>query len=385
MTRTVGHFRTQYLQITETFIYQYLTNHDRYEPYISAFYEENLDKFPFEPRYTIPQFDGTRPWDQLSRRLPETPFGHPFYRRVLEKHSPDIIHAHFGPTGAMLSTYRRDDRPLVTSFYGYDASEAVQQSDGVTDRLKAQYYKQLYKPLFRRGDLFFVEGPAMREKLIHLGCPSEKIKLQRIAIDTTQIQPRYPETIETVVMVGRFVEKKGMPDGIRAFAEVFSGTDVELRIIGGGATNGYSREELAKLASHCGIDDQVTFTGYVPYDAYLEEIRSCDVLLAPSKTAQSGDSEGGAPTVLLEAQAAGKPIVSTTHADIPYVVINDRTGLLTSPGEVHGLADSLGKLRDNSTMLAELGQNGRKNMVERHDVSSLIVDLENRYDSVRKQ
>lgn len=384
MNGTVGHFRTRYLQLTETFIYQYLTNHDRYDPYVAALYEENLDKFPFEPRYTLSEFDGTRPWDRLYRRLPDTPFGNPFYGRVIEKHSPDVIHAHFGPTGAMLSAYRRDDRPLVTSFYGYDASEAVQQSEGVSDRLKTQYYKQLYKPLFQRGDLFLVEGPAMREKLIHLGCPPEKIKLQRIAIDTSQIEPQYPETVDTVLMVGRFVEKKGMPDGIRAFAEVFADTDVELRIVGGGATDGYSRDELARLAANCGVSDQVTFTGYLPYDEYLEEIRSCDVLLTPSKTASSGDSEGGAPTVLLEAQAAGKPIVGTTHADIPYVVINGMTGLLTPPGEVRGLADSLGQLRDDPSLLSQLGQNGRENMIERHDVSSLVVDLENRYDSLRK-
>ncbi len=384
MNGTVGHFRTHYLKRTETFIYQYLTNHDRYEPYVSALYEENVDKFPFEPRYTLSEFDGSRPWDRFSRRLPDTPFGNPFYGRVIEKHSPDIIHAHFGPTGATLSAYRRDDRPLVTSFYGYDASEAVQQSQNVTNRLKAQYYKQLYKPLFRRGDLFLVEGPAMREKLIHLGCPPEKINLQRIAIDTTTIEPRYPETVDTVLLVGRFVEKKGMPDGIRAFAEVFADTAVELRIIGDGTTEGYSRAELAGLATDCGVRNQVTFTGYLPYDEYLEEIRSCDVLLAPSKTAASGDSEGGAPTVLLEAQAAGKPIVATTHADIPYVVSNGRAGLLTPPGEVRGLASSLSEFRDNPDMLSQFGRNGRENMIEQHDVSSLVVDLETRYDSLRK-
>lgn len=384
MTRTVGHFRTRYLQLTETFIYHYLTNHEKYEPYISALYEENLDKFPFEPRYTVPQMDDKRRWNRLSRRIPETPFGHPFYGRVIEQHSPDVIHAHFGPMGATLSAYRRDDRPLVTSFYGYDASEVVRQSKGITKRLKAQYYRRLYKPLFRRGDLFLVEGPAMREKLIHLGCPPEKIKLQRIAIDTSHIEPQYPKNVDTVLMVGRFVEKKGMPEGIRAFGEVFTNTDVELRIIGGNGTDGYSQGELSRLAEEYGIRSQITFTGFLSYEEYLDEVHNCDVLLAPSKTASSGDSEGGAPTVLLEAQAAGKPIVSTTHADIPYVVSNGWSGLLTPPGDVGGLADSLGQLRDNPGLLQQLGQNGRENMVERHDVSSLIVDLENRYDSLRQ-
>ena len=384
-TPTVGHFRTRYLPLTETFIYQYLTNYSRYDPFMCSLTEENLDKFPFQPRETLSARSPWQPkrwwYDAVHRTRLDTPF----YREVIERRDPDLIHAHFGPTGALLTPYRTVNRPLVTTFYGYDTSEVVSRGETVKQRLKRQYYLRIYRRLFDTGDLFLVEGPAMKEKLVRLGCPEEKVALQRIAIDTDRIEPAYPsgESPITAVMVGRFVEKKGMPDGIRAFAAAFEGTDAELRIIGDEGVKGYSEAELRALAEREGIDDQVTFTGFLDYEAYLDEVHSCDLLLAPSKLGSRGDSEGGAPTVLLEAQAAGKPVVSTGHADIPYVVADGETGLLSRPGDVEGLADALSRFRDNPDLFRAFGRQGRERMVRRHDIDELAPALEAKYDRIR--
>ena len=378
MSNTVGHFVSTYLPITQTFVYQYLTNHKHYEPFVCGTFAENLDLFGFKRRDIFMELSRLNPrfWAYGTlAKFDIRPISETYFPYIIDRREPDILHAHFGPVGADLQPYRTSNCKLITSFYGYDASRLIQQEK----EIQADYER-----LFQRGDLFLAEGPAMKEKLLNLGCPESKIEIQRIAIDTSRITPQYPDPDSTtqILMVGRFVEKKGMPDGIEAFASVFRGTDAELRIVGGEAE--YGQEKLERVAESAGVQDQVTFTGYLEYDEYLDEIHSCSLVLAPSKLAESGDSEGGAPTVLLEAQAAGKPIVSTTHADIPYVVDNETTGLLTSPNKVYGLSDSLTRLRDDPSLLARLGRNGRENMVERHDVSSLITDLETRYDSLRK-
>ncbi|MCU4800375.1 glycosyltransferase [Halobacteria archaeon HArc-gm2] len=377
MRRTVGHFVGTYLKPTQTFIYQYLKNHDRYDPFVAAARSRHLDRFPFDPRYVLTDLSRMNPRFWLYGALEKFDiYGleRTFYRNVIRQADPDVLHAHFGPMGLRLTEQRAPDRPLVTSFYGYDASQLVQGND----TLRASYLE-----LFEIGDRFLVEGPSMREKLVQLGCPEEKVSLQRIAIDTTRIEPQYPSVDNTfrILMVGRFVEKKGMPDGILAFADAFEDESAELRIVGG-QDGGYTEADLRDVAERQGVGQKVTFTGYLDYESYLKEVRNCDLLLAPSKRASTGDSEGGAPTVLLEAQASGKPVVATTHADIPYVVEDGSAGLLVTPGDVESLAGALREFGADPERMAAMGRVGRQNMERRHDIDRLAEQLEQRYDDL---
>lgn len=377
MSKTVGHFVDKYLRLTQTFVYQYVTNHHSYQPFVCSKFSENIDKFEFEPREIFIELPRWSPrfwmYGTLAkfdiRDISET-----YYPHIISHRDPDILHAHFGPVGVSLAPYRKQDRKLVTSFYGHDASKLVEEDEKIRDN---------YQRLFDRGDLFLVEGPAMQKKLLNLGCPRSKTMIQRIAIDMSQVNPQYPTEGSPlrILMVGRFVEKKGLPDGIKAFAKVFKDTDAELRIIGGEAE--YSREQLEHVAVSVGIEDQVTFTGYLEYEEYLEEVRQCSLLLAPSKRAESGDSEGGAPTVLLEAQACGKPVVATTHADIPYVVEDGKTGILAPPGNIPELADALQHCVNDHDRMVQLGQAGVHRMTERHSISNLAPALEKKYDEIR--
>lgn len=374
---SVGHFRRRYLPKTETFVYNYVTGHETYEPFVGGVQSENLDKFPFDQRHIFLEMSRLCPRFWLYGVLAKLDLlgvSRTFYRDVIRREDPDILHAHFGPEGVRLRHHRSSERPLVTSFYGADASALVNQDDSMRSK---------YRSLFEIGDLFLVEGPSMREKLLHLGCPEEKIALQRIAIDTDRIDPHPPAADGTwrILMVGRFVEKKGFPDGIRAFARAFGDLpDAELRIVGGGGSGRLSRSSLEETVADSDVRDRTTFLGYLDYDEYVAELAECDFLLAPSKIGESGDSEGGAPTVLLEAQASAKPIVATTHADIPYVVEEDVAGKLATPGNVEEIADCMRWFRDHPEELPDMGKRGRANMERHHDIRALIEKLESRYN-----
>jgi colanic acid/amylovoran biosynthesis glycosyltransferase len=138
------------------------------------------------------------------------------------------------------------------------------------------------------------------------------------------------------------------------------GVDVRLDIIG----DGPERPSLEQLRTELRLERAVSFLGLLPHSELGRTFASVDALVQPSRTAADGDSEGGHPTVILEAQAQALPVISTRHADIPMVVRHGETGLLVSENDVVELADALGAFEtlDRHSM----GTRARERALRRH-------------------
>jgi colanic acid/amylovoran biosynthesis glycosyltransferase len=108
-------------------------------------------------------------------------------------------------------------------------------------------------------------------------------------------------------------------------------------------------------------------------------MQNCDIIFQPSVTASNGDSEGGAPTILIEAQAAGMPVLSTDHADIPEIVLDGKTGLLAREGDVEDIAAKLQWLLQNRDKWREMGFLGREHVSKQHSIHDQIRLLEELY------
>ena len=161
----VAHIVECYLGLTETFIYDYLSAFRGVRPVIIARRLENLARFDLPREASLhlsPPSRGSAAWAvaAVKRRLGG---GDPHLEKILAREKVRLIHAHFGPTACTLfEVKRRTGLPLVTSFYGYDASMAPVLEE----------FRDRYRHLFEVGDVFLVEGPAMRKKMEALGCPS---------------------------------------------------------------------------------------------------------------------------------------------------------------------------------------------------------------------
>jgi colanic acid/amylovoran biosynthesis glycosyltransferase len=116
-----------------------------------------------------------------------------------------------------------------------------------------------------------------------------------------------------------------------------------------------------------------------PHDDVIARLVSSTVLIHPSVTASDGDSEGGAPTILLEAQAIGTPIVTTRHADIPYVVPEGPGVWLCDEHDVDALGRSL------VSALQTRVPSSAAHVTEHHDASKVVARLEDFYDAVAKR
>jgi colanic acid/amylovoran/stewartan biosynthesis glycosyltransferase WcaL/AmsK/CpsK len=154
-------------------------------------------------------------------------------------------------------------------------------------------------------------------------------------------------------------------------------------LIGDATDRPEDQEEKSRiLALLPGLEGVVRCLGFQPYSVLRETLLQHHLFLSPSRTARNGDSEGGAPVSLLEAQATGMPVLSTHHADIPEVVVNGKTGLLSPEYDLKTLTCNLTQLILTPSRWESMGTAGRAHIEEHHNLRTQAAKLENLYDRV---
>ena len=249
-------------------------------------------------------------------------------------------------------------------------------------------HRQLYGELFDKGSVFLVEGPAAKATLVALGCNTAKICIHHIGIDLTKLtlSEKRPTPGETTFVAAAWIrEKKGIDDALKAFSQVHARFPrTRFRIFGGGPL----LSAMEALSRDLGTGAAVEFTGPLEYPIYLRELAIGDIFLAPSVTARDGDTEGGAPVSLIEAQGAGLPAVATRHADIPEVVTDGETGFLVPEHDVDALADRMTALLTNPELAAGMGARARARVEREFNLVTQAARLDEIYAealSSRKQ
>lgn len=375
MTRVVVHVTHTFLPYSEAWLYDVVTAPVPYEARVATVTREHEDRFPFEQVRLIREEcrRGSLVWfhQQLHYRVgwPRSPAN--VWKRSLRRlpEIPDVLHAHFGPVGCRVAD--AGIAPTITSFYGYDASE----------RITLARWGTAYRRLFRTGAAFVAEGPAMRARLVALGAPPSRTRvIPLVAHLDEDWQPASLAAGEQprVLMMGRLVEKKGFAEGVAAFAEARRArVDARLLILGSGPED----ERLRLVARSLGLEDEVEFVAPLPREQFRDFIRSCHIVLQPSRTASDGDAEGGAPTTLLDAQALGRVVVATDHADIPNIV-DPEAALLAPEGDAEALADCLTRALAAPDEWPSRGAAGRRFVESHHSRHHVATLLERLYDGV---
>ena len=153
-----------------------------------------------------------------------------------------------------------------------------------------------------------------------------------------------------ILSIGRLVPKKGYEVLLRACALLAQrGRQFELVIIGGGDL----RPQLEALAGELGIADRVRMTGARPQADLLHELSNAEIFALAPLVLPDGDRDG-VPNVILEAMAAGVPVVSTAVSGVPEVIHHGVTGLLAPAGDPQALADALEEMLADSELRRRL-------------------------------
>jgi len=360
-TRHAAVFNTNFLPYSQTFVYQQLVNHVRYQAEVFCWRTENLDWFPYDKV------------NRANAAYAATRISPAFFRRFRAKRF-DVVHAHFA-TGAVyaLPYVQRFNLPFLVTFHGYDVPLLWNQR-----RFHPHFWPFLFhrKRVLHRMTLGLCASNDLKELLLSYGVPEEKLRIHRLGIDLERFQPKTKSngTPLRVCIIGRFAEQKGIEYAIRAFAPHAS-EEVRLDIIG----DGPMADDFHALVDRLGIRQFVSFLGVLHPDQVSAYLKRCDVLLAPSVVTRIGERESGL-IVAKEAGACGLPVVGTVHGGIPEIIDEGVTGFLVQERDVGALSNRLGTLLEDEVLRQRMGAAARAKMEREYDVRERVSELEDLYD-----
>jgi glycosyltransferase involved in cell wall biosynthesis len=140
--------------------------------------------------------------------------------------------------------------------------------------------------------------------------------------------------------------------------------------------DGELREELEAYACDLGLDGKILFTGWR---------RDLPSLYADLDVVALTSINEGTPVSLIEAMAAGVPVVATAVGGVPDVVAEGEAGYLVESGDAEGMAQAIIELLRNPEKAKEMGQRGREGVYPRFAVQTLLANVEGLYAELLKQ
>jgi colanic acid/amylovoran biosynthesis glycosyltransferase len=370
---TVAHFINPFLPLTQNWIYNQLRFNTLNRNIVLCQSLENIDLFPFEN--VFPAFPNNNLYARLNLTISRlrARYFTKRYLKVIRREKPEVLHGHFSwESWRNIDIVKKTRLPLVTTFYGLDVNKLSRK----------RIWQKRYKKLFAIGDLFTVEGKYMAQALETIGCPQQKIRVVPIGVDLEKLN-RYrvqkSEASLKIMFVGLQREKKGSIFAASAFARISRKNPAcELHILGSGPF----ASPVKQLLQREGVLEKCHFYGYVSTETYYALLGKMDIVLAPSVIARNGDTEGGAPVVVTEAQASGIPVVGTKHCDIPNIVIHNETGLLCEERDIETLADNLDRLISDKALREKMGNAAQIRASLHFSIQRQVGDLNKLYRSL---
>lgn len=289
-----------------------------------------------------------------------------------------ILHAHFGPIAWQYRKVAQQAKiPFLVSFYGYDYEHYPKLNPA---------FKKHYKELFQIATLFFCEGSHGRKILMEQGCPPEKIKITPLGIDVSnisfQLRNKVPDQLN-LIQVASFAEKKGHIYTLKAFKKaLIDCPNIKLTLIGN-TKEKEIKKEVDEFIRENNLFDYVRLYQFLPYAEVVEQLYQHHVFIHPSCYTAELDCEGGAPIVLLDAQASGMPIISTFHCDIPEEVIHQKSGWLVEERDVDGLSKAIRHFYNmRNSSFEDFSRNARDSVEEKFDIRKNAILLEHYYRNI---
>jgi glycosyltransferase involved in cell wall biosynthesis len=298
---------------------------------------------------------------RLVKRRVSVAYARGIRRRLLRERRFDLVHAHIfaSAVAAAIATLGKE-APLVIT----EHTEASWQT-WRTRRVSRWAHR-------RAKRVIAVSTPIERRLIERDGVPPHLVTRIPNAVIPASDEPPDPAGplpdawVEgpLVGVVARLQPEKGVANFLKAAARVSEiSPRARFLVVGDGPL----REELLNLVEHLGISERVRFLGYRTDSRALMGLM--DLLVVPSLTE-------GSPLIVLEAMAAGVPVVASAVGGIPDQVRHGREGILVPPDDPDALGDALGALLRDPAYARRLGEAGRRRTENEFSHETLVRRIE---------
>lgn len=255
----------------------------------------------------------------------------------------DLIQAHWSVCGVIAGVAGRlTGKPVVVTLRGTD----------VTGAEKSLLFRWTIRCCGIFNDHMVTVGQALARRVAGW-LPGKQGKIAVIAngvgASFRGMAQMYTRQEFTVGVIGHLIALKNIDGVVRAFADLAGKTAARLLVVG----DGPERAALAALALRLGQGNRVTFTGAIPPDAVPEILARCNALVLASRSE-------GRPNVVLEAMAAGVPVVASDIDGVREMIVHGERGLLFPVGDERQLTAHLRSLMDNPAQGRWLAANARR-------------------------
>lgn len=301
-------------------------------------------------------------------------------KEIIQEYKPDIVHTHAAKAGALgrRAAAKCGVPVVIHTFHGHVFHSYF-------SKIKTEVFKSIERSLARKSTGIIAISDQQKKELseIHKICPAEKIEVIPLGLDLTRFNENKVENRTrmraelglkneeiALAIIGRLAPVKDHDFFLDVVEQVAEKTKKAMRVFIVG--DGSEREVLEMRAKqinnkHKGL---ITFTSWIEDIASLNH--AMDLVCLTSKNE-------GTPVSLIEAQAAGVPVISTDVGGVSNIVEDGVTGFVVPKGELDTYIAKLTELIENDELRGRMAQNGWNHVGEKYHFTRLVRNIEDYY------
>ncbi len=241
------------------------------------------------------------------------------------------------------------------------------------------YLRRPFRSLFGHARVICVLATEFKNELMAMGIPGDKVRVTSTMFDTDiydGVERRRDDPRLRVLFLGRLVRQKGVFETLEAFARLHrAGLEADLVIAG----DGPERDALIQRTIALGMREHVSFPGYLRGRAKGQAMLDADLFVFPTYYGE------GCPVSLLEAMAAGLPIITGRAGGIPDVFVDGRNGVMLRDIRTEELTAHMSALLNDPERRARMAEHNRNVAWSRFRAEVVVDRLADLYREVTER